>query len=359
MCDILNANVPCCVFDRCTEEYEVSIFQPRFKPNNLEYHGDKELVRYGYISSTNGDMLSYAKQASEGSFIILDKNTFIKTIHIYAQVPKDTNYNAIIFGLTKEEDSKLLLWTTLARKQWSRKLLMHFELKHSFFQRLHAALDKLNPEIINKIMPSRDIFSDESRRPWIPGKPKYEALELDSYQQRALGTIMSCSPGAPVLVTGPFGTGKTRLLARAAYEILRSPKSRVLICAHHQASVDTFVEILGNIINNELVRIIPNKSYHSQTRKKYPHLFARNSQSQRLVITTLGILRTHSKFSHILIDEGAQAREPDIIGPLRFAHRWTKIIIAGDHLQVKLLPIQEYVHLFYFETCRLDHSFLF
>ena len=326
------------VFDRCTGEYEVSIFQPRFIPNYVEYHGDEELVRFGYMTSANGDTLSYAKQASEGSFIILDEHTFIKTKHVYAQVPKDVNYNAIIFGLTNEDNSKLLQWTTLARKQWSRKLLVHFELKNSYFQRLHTGLDKLNHEIIVKIMPNKENFTDEDKRQWIPGKPEHKDLELDSYQQRALFTILNCSPGAPVLVTGPFGTGKTRLLARAAYEILKSPRSRVLICAHHQASVDTFVEILGKIIDkNEMVRIIPNKSYRSQTRNKYPHLFALTSQSQRLVITTLGKLKIYSKFSHILIDEGAQTREPEIIGPLRFAHKWTKIIVAGDHLQVSTI----------------------
>ena len=322
-------------FYRCTDQYEVSVFQPHFMPYNVEYNGEEELVRYGYISSSDGDKLSYAKQASEGSFIILDEYTFIKAKHVYAQVPKFVNSNAIIFGLTDDENSKLLRNTTLARKQWSHQLRVHFELKHSYFQRLHTALDKLNFDAIKRLMPSHENFI---KKRWYLRKedPEPDALKLDSYQKHALHTIMSCAPGAPVLVTGPFGTGKTRLLARAAYEILKFEKTRVLICAHHHASVDTFVEILGEIFdNNEMIRIIPNKSYRSQTQEKYPHLFSMRSQSQRLIITTLGILRiNYSRFSHILIDEGAQTREPEIISPLRFALEWTRIIIAGDHLQV-------------------------
>ena len=171
---------------------------------------------------------------------------------------------------------------------------------------------------------------------------------MDSYQQRALRTILNCAPGAPVLVTGPFGTGKTRLLARAAYEILKSPRSKVLICAHHQASVDTFVKILGEVIDNDImIRVIPNESYHSKIRDEYDHIFVPRYEVNyslenagiRLVITTLGTsnLRIRSKFSHILIDEGAQTREPEIISPLHFAREHTKIIIAGDHLQVLYL----------------------
>lgn len=322
---------------RCTGLYEVSVFQPHYEPDNVEYTGDEELVRYGYISSNDGDKLSYANQASEGSFIVLDQHTFIKANHVYAHIPKFVNYNAIIFGLTNDENTKLLQWTSLAKMQWSHQCIVHFELKHSYFQRLHTALDKLQSDSIKMILPSHENFAI---RKWYLNKDKSvpDALKLDSCQERALCTIMRSTPGAPVLVTGPFGTGKTRILARAAYEILKlGEKTRVLICAHHQASVDTFVEILANIIDkNEMIRMIPNKSYHSQTREKYPYLFATNScRSQRLIITTLGILRTGSpRFSHILIDEGAQTREPEIIGPLRFAASWTKLVIAGDHLQV-------------------------
>lgn len=338
------------VIHRCTGTYEVIIFQPGFRPNNMEhtYNRDEEFVRFGYISGTDGDKLSYAKQASEGSFIVLDRQTFIKAKHVHASVPKDANSNAIVFALTKETNSKLVHWSPLTKTRWSRNLQIHFELKHSYFQRLHNALDKISFESIKKIMPNCENFADDNGRHWNPGKPEHEHLELDSYQQRALRTILNCSPGAPVLVTGPFGTGKTRLLARAAYEILKSPRSKVLICAHHQASVDTFVKILGEVIDNDImIRVIPNKSYHSKIRDEYYHLFVPKYEVNyslentgiRLVITTLGTsnLRIRSKFSHILIDEGAQTREPEIISPLHFARESTKIIIAGDHLQVLYL----------------------
>lgn len=301
----------------------------------MEHNREEELVRYGYISGTDGDKLSYAKQASEGSFIILDEHTFIHTKHIYARIPKGVNSNAIIFGLTEEENLKL------PRQRWSKGLLVHFELKYSYFQRLHNALDKINSQVIAKIMPNHENFEKHYQGRY---NPAYDFLKLDTYQQRALCIILNCSPEAPVLVTGPFGTGKTRLLAQAAYEILKkSPNNRVLVCAHHQASADTFVEILGEAIEScEMIRVIPNDSHHSPTRNRYDHLFvpkhdlphSLEDSGIRLVITTLGTLVYRSKFSHILIDEGAQTREPETIGAFRFAHKWTKIIVAGDHMQV-------------------------
>ena len=41
-------------------------------------------------------------------------------------------------------------------------------------------------------------------------KPKYEQLELDyTGQMQALNAIISSHSTAPILVVGPFGTGKT------------------------------------------------------------------------------------------------------------------------------------------------------
>ena len=41
-------------------------------------------------------------------------------------------------------------------------------------------------------------------------------------------------------------------------------------------------------------------------------------------------------FSHILIDEGAQTREPEAIGALAVAKEETKVVIVGDNKQVGL-----------------------
>lgn len=43
-------------------------------------------------------------------------------------------------------------------------------------------------------------------------------------------------------------------------------------------------------------------------------------------------------FSHILLDEAAQAMESEAITPLMCAGEDTKLVLAGDHMQVKTFP---------------------
>ena len=63
----------------------------------------------------------------------------------------------------------------------------------------------------------------------------------------------------------------------------------------------------------------------------------------RVVVTTLSTSRVlldlqvlHGFFTHILIDEAAQALEPEALTPLIFAGPNTKVVFTGDHMQVKL-----------------------
>ena len=44
-------------------------------------------------------------------------------------------------------------------------------------------------------------------------------------------------------------------------------------------------------------------------------------------------------FSHIIIDEGAQSREPEALGALVLAEPNTHIVIAGDHRQVSVYAL--------------------
>jgi superfamily I DNA and/or RNA helicase len=41
-------------------------------------------------------------------------------------------------------------------------------------------------------------------------------------------------------------------------------------------------------------------------------------------------------FSHILLDEAAQAMECEAIMPLALANEETRIVLAGDHMQVSV-----------------------
>ena len=66
----------------------------------------------------------------------------------------------------------------------------------------------------------------------------------------------------------------------------------------------------------------------------------------RVVITTLSTSQVlldlqvlHGFFTHILIDEAAQAIEPEALTPLIFAGPNTKVVFTGDHMQVIYFPM--------------------
>ena len=65
-------------------------------------------------------------------------------------------------------------------------------------------------------------------------------------------------------------------------------------------------------------------------------------RGHNVIITTLASARMlwkfyqdgRLRFTHILIDEAAQALEPECVTPLVMADGKTKIVLAGDHKQV-------------------------
>ena len=231
---------------------------------------------------------------------------------------------------------------------------VHFILKHSYFQNLHKSLDKISSKTIECLIPDRNSLQPEQERYPRTPYPVEDFLLLDKeYQLLALKKIMACGNAAPFLLTGPFGTGKTRVLATAAITFLKRSSNRVLICTSHLQSADAYIDnYFGPMVdkhtlprNVDPIRLVGgNYNYFG----KYKHLFksSRNHQEanpikhSRLVITTFLtapqlINLKVKRFTHILIDEGAQTREPETIAPLGLADDNTKIVIAGDHLQVR------------------------
>ena len=279
------------------------------------------------------------------------------------EIPNKANFNALTIEISKNDCDILEQFTKeIPQKRFKSDFCIRrhvkFELKHFYFQNLHNAIDNLPAYVIQRLIPNPRLLSVEHNIPYDSLRPAYKCLHLDGMQIKGLETVFSSSPNFPILIAGPFGTGKTRMLARIAYEILKKRNSRVLICAHHQASADTFVNYFGSMIEDDrmpwrmgMVRIIPNSAYHFKDYLKYQHFFKQIKEvtenllmSKRLVITTLGTVQKikhvlkHKKtkfFTDILIDEGAQTREPETVGPLIFAGETTRIVIAGDHCQVR------------------------
>ena len=335
--------------------YDVALYQNGFNPPGLRYEDEEKFDRFGYITSDDGDTLNHAEQASQGSFIILDANSFVHAHHVYATPSQKVNVNSIIVGFTAGDHNKLKKSGVYQRIAFSFKAEVKFELKHSYFERCHKAVRYLTLNTVQRLNPTRSCLEPD-RPEYISGVPPYDNIKLDQVQLKALCGTLSSSRASPILIAGPFGTGKTRLLARAAYEILKRRNARVLICAHHQNSVDTFVDYFSDMKQSGwevgVIRVVPNPTYaHPDRAKKGVILKTRSRLSQndlennRLVIATLGVApalffklpgdRRKGFFTDILIDEGAQTREPEAVGPLGLAGRNTRIIVAGDHCQVR------------------------
>ena len=232
----------------------MTILKPGFVPDWLKDPYEKKHVRFGIISgdTLNSDKVSYAKHSSadRGSVHLHLSYASVKADIVTGSIPKKWGVDALLIAVTKEEISKLTAHNFRIREeqiQLGNSIFVSFTLKWSYFENLHKAIDKLPLEALNRVIPvDMEDFTHMSviNKPLKPIASVPNLIYLDKYQTKALKTIMNCnSCKAPVLVIGSFGTGKTRLLARTAYQILQQDRnSRVLICAHHQTSADTFIE---------------------------------------------------------------------------------------------------------------------
>ena len=242
------------------------------------------------------------------------------------------------------------------------KVKVTFILKYWYFQRLRRAVTALPPNIVTKLVPKGVSSFPKQKHKSASAKDEEELPELleldDDNKKSAYENIINLpgSPMAPYLIVGPFGTGKTRLIAAAVWKLLtESPADRkILIATHHIVTANYYViKYLGPLLQStdsqiKMVRVVsdsPLKGKRGQS--KFTKTLSQASdggyfQECNLIVTTFVVSqvfpRMHvGKFTHIFIDEGAQAREPETVAAFGCADQFTKIIIAGDHLQVRVM----------------------
>jgi hypothetical protein len=343
------------------------LYQDRLKPNWLWRSTNDQsqgLARYGFIEGIDPDKIAYATQASEAVYIMTNE------VEVKASIMRE-NYDhtdeKLYIGFTREgvaQLSEAFSDFTRSNKTYNR-VKVEFEVKHMFFDGLIKSVNYVDPLIIQRILPQPQDFLSKSSNFFRYRHDMHAIIsQLDSGDQlTALKAIAQCpAQSPPILINGSFGTGKTRVLAIAAYYIIEMAvePARVLVCAHHQVSADNFIETyFGSMMTNrnfsKRVRIVRLTSSHYNARserfsKFYTNFYnlCKEMRSERASITNGNLLvaTTFSTairlrelfdpgfFTHILLDEGAQSREPEAIAPLSLASSGTKIVIAGDSCQV-------------------------
>ncbi|XP_072852771.2 3'-5' exoribonuclease HELZ2 [Pogona vitticeps] len=255
----------------------------------------------------------------------------------------------------------------------SLKAEVQFQTDQLEFRKWHHAVDQLCDERL--VLP--DVAACSVPQPLGQG-PLLQGGNVK--QNQAVTFITGQASGVrqvpPLLIYGPFGTGKTFTLAKATLEIIKQPGKRVLICTHTNSAADIYIrEYFHDYITAGHPEAIPLRlMYPRRSPKSTDPITLRyccltpNRDSFRLptreemdryhiIISTSMVLvefdLNPGYFSHILIDEAAQMLECEALVPLSLATLETRIILAGDHMQVtpKLFSLRE-------EEQSADHTIL-
>ena len=288
---------------------------------------------------------------------------------VYLSYSSSTGF---IGGMGTTRDGQPLLYLALTERlkvlskcPKAQEAKVEFLLKHSYFQNLHRAVNWLPQAGMSKLLPNVSDLEEYVLDPEKKYRKPQDNFVLDyEYQFDALKRILWASPHAPFIVSGPFGTGKTKLLASTALKLLQgegrpppSGRPRILLAAHHMQTADSYLDLyFGPAKTNSmqlrgvrLIRLVVNVNtyqYRGQYRNFLKSAFKVKDvlDGYQLIITTLLTalqLKWHCKhlqpgfFTHILVDEAAQAREPELTAVLSLADEHTKLVFAGDHLQVR------------------------
>ncbi|XP_067648510.1 probable helicase with zinc finger domain [Eurosta solidaginis] len=278
---------------------------------------------------------------------------------------KDRKRN--VYEATIEDKGKNVIYLKLSAKcvegmsltaETEIEVDIQFQLNRLPYCEWHNSVDKITDFKI--IFPATEI---EPNIPWTPKKQWSDACEpkLNAKQREAVNAITTSLniKLPPILLIGPFGTGKTYTLAQAIKQLLTQPEAKILICTHSNSAADLYIkEYLHPWIEQGLDEATPLRVYYhkrwvatvNSVVQKYcitdgAGNFRRPTvediKKHRIVVVTLSISMELANlglpkgyFTHIFLDEAAQAMECEAIMPLALANDSTRIVLAGDHMQM-------------------------
>ena len=271
---------------------------------------------------------------------------------------------------------------------------VQFLVPRDFFIRLHEAIHSLKTPLDQSDQSDASDPSDQSDRSSTavckfikvkskePTKPEliphFDSinnlpvfdLHMSKDQKKALKSIVCFQHcNLPYILTGPFGTGKTRTLIEATKEIAAiksfDDKTKILISTKTNSAAN---EIFGKLIGDKefakygkncfrifsekmnIKTIISNRKISEDQVIKHTNfddeegcfrsITLKDIEKKTILITTCNysfILKEFEKeisFSHIIIDEAAQIMEPEALVPLSLSSSKTSVILSGDPEQL-------------------------
>ncbi|XP_012946925.1 probable helicase with zinc finger domain [Aplysia californica] len=241
---------------------------------------------------------------------------------------------------------------------------IQFQLNRLSMCEMHSAVDGL--PTLDIVFPDLEKMPDKLDLDESILQDESEKKRLNEKQKDAVRLIMANSDLKlpPLLIVGPFGTGKTFTMAQAAKQVLKQENTRILICTHSNSAADLYIkEFLHDYVgSSEHVEARPLRiMYKFRWIQTVPEVVleytlleregpmagtfreptVEDVMAHRVIITTLNSSRCvadldlpKDAFSHIFIDEAAQSFESETLIPLSVAHEKTRIVFAGDHMQM-------------------------
>jgi len=123
------------------------------------------------------------------------------------------------------------------------EVLIGYDLQLELIKRIKSGeLDDFEMRAVSCVF-NKPIMKELKKSELSDGRDVKEGFPLDDSQIEAVEAILGLEDGEVVLIIGPPGTGKTRVIAKAALELSRRGE-RVFITSHTNRAVDNALEIL-------------------------------------------------------------------------------------------------------------------
>ncbi|KAF8267998.1 P-loop containing nucleoside triphosphate hydrolase protein [Lactarius quietus] len=233
------------------------------------------------------------------------------------------------------------------------QFLLRFRLNRVTLRRQYHALALLPAHLRRLLFPSPSDIKPIPRlsQAEIDNLPLVnENIREDEQQLHAVVSILQQPSGnVPFIIYGPPGTGKTSTVVESIMQLVNNNDSyKILACTPSNAAADLLIQRLATagLTVDKLFRLnarsrdmssIPEEvqpfSGSPKPAKLRTYRVVLSTCSSAALLQTMKIRAGH--FSHIIIDEAAQADEPLSLIPISFfANENTNVILAGDPNQL-------------------------